>query len=157
MALVTNPIYDLSGYWVGMSNNEEQERKFLVYRANTGEYISLHQFIQNDVVKHWQIHFGHWELTGHKLKVRHVGFYNADELRTYACHKMPVDLYTVHSLRNGKMIYKSEQSGEVYAANHTNSLETLDKLSAHNVKVFKKGIKMHSEECQNRNKSDAKN
>jgi hypothetical protein len=144
--LLTTSNIDLSGYWLGESEN--RDRIFLTLRDDSGLYISLQQFLNVEEVDKWQYQFGYWNVEGSKLKVNIIGGYSGGKMKLLkSCSGQEV-AYELTFFETGKLNYKSYKSGEIYSVVNTVSQTDKDKISPSIIKKFKKKLMLHNNECQ---------
>ncbi|GGO71542.1 hypothetical protein [Bowmanella pacifica] len=136
----------ISGYWFG--NDDEDNRQFLVYRSDNGEYISLQQFLEDDTVVKWSIQFGYWELLDQKIVVSHVGTYDKNGVKTTGSCELETSSYQVLEGNHDTLKYRSLDSNTVYVTYRTSP----DKISGNDfvdyIEVIIKGINMHRTNCE---------
>ncbi len=144
--LLTTTNIDLSGYWLGESENKD--RIFLTLRDDSGVYISLQQFLNDEEVEKWQYQFGYWSVDGNTLKVNIIAGYSDGKVKLLkACSGREVN-YEVTSFDSRKLNYKSYASGEIYSVINKVPQTDKDKISQNIINQFKEKLALHKNECQ---------
>lgn len=144
--LLTTSSIDLSGYWLGESEN--RDRIFLTLRDDSGLYISLQQFLNDEEVEKWQYQFGNWSFEGNILKVNVIGGYSGGKMKLLkSCSGQEVT-YELTSFDSRELIYKSYKSGEIYSVVNRVPQTDKDKISPSIIKQFKEKLVLHKNECQ---------